>query len=107
MTAKVKHSSAFTPVSKTNKNFSHPFSIKNILNLDEKSSNEGNERSVQALSYDFPVRSSVIRLPQAIQLPAQNELNLPLRYEQAAAIPAWIYATRYCRQGIPPGNSLQ
>lgn len=104
MTAKVKYSSAFTPVSnKTNKTFSHPFSIKNILNLDETSSTEGSEQNVQKVPDDIPSRSSVIRLSQAAQIPAQPEIPLPLRYEPAP-IPAWIYATRYCRQGIPPGR---
>lgn len=95
MSVKVKYSSAFTPVSKTCKDFSHPFSIKNILNLDENTSHEE-----MSSSEEHPARGSVIRLSQTV-IPPQPELAL--RYDPAA-IPAWIYATRYCRQGIPPGK---
>ncbi|XP_020917452.1 homeobox protein ceh-9 [Exaiptasia diaphana] len=87
MSVIVKSCSAFTPVNKT-RHFNHPFSIKNILNLDEDDSSDSKPKDIG---------SRVIRLPQPVQ-------DLPLPYDNNAAIPSWIYATRYCRQGIPLGT---
>lgn len=96
MSVIVKSCSAFTPVNKT-RHFNHPFSIKNILNLDEDASSEAKQKPED--SERSPSRGSVIRLP------AQPVLtqDIPLHYDNAM-IPSWIYATRYCRQGIPLGK---
>lgn len=106
MSVIVKHSSAFTPVESGSKStsFSHPFSIKNLLNLDE-SSNDNLNRELVINTPNLPSnRSSVIIPPLSHSLAASTRLC----YEDPAVqIPPWIYATRYCRQGIPSGEFNQ
>jgi len=106
MSARVKYGSAFSPVipSKSTPVLNHPFSIKNLLNLDDQS---GEDREENKTITGLPNPASSIareNLPIA-RLAKENGLAVPTNLNLSdCRWPAWVYATRYSRHGIPPGT---
>lgn len=103
MSATVKYGSAFSPVIPSKTALNHPFSIRNLLSLDKQTREEtakGNKTIAGALCpYSKPrkadgrfIRDSVI---------AAEDLNV---IATDNLWPAWVYATRYSRHGIPAAN---
>lgn len=103
MSARVKYGSAFSPVIPSRPTLNHPFSIKNLLNLDNQSGKDREENK------------AIARLPNDSSIPRENlPKTRPGAKEDGIAAtaanlndclwPAWVYATRYSRQGIPPGR---
>ena len=104
MSARVKYGSAFSPVIPSKSTLNHPFSIKNLLNLDDKigvDSAEGN-KTISGV----PNASSARETDLPITRPANEDGGVAANFNLTAANlwPAWVYATRYSRQGIPPGR---
>lgn len=111
MSSRMKYGSAFTPVKSPKSILNHPFSITNLLNLDSETKISEKERTQGSSS-----------IQNSSNVPSIN----PLRFEDSTAgassgpfptslfqtqtfspnpqWPAWVYATRYSRYGIPQGK---
>ena len=78
MSSRVKYGSAFSPVIPSKSVLNHPFSIKNLLS-------ENTARKTRPVKEGTGLSA------------AQGNFDLN------SVWPAWVYATRYSRHGIPPG----
>lgn len=104
MSARVKYGSAFSPVILSKSALNHPFSIKNLLNLSDQIGADAAKAKGNKANYDLPYASSTPRksdLPITRPVTAAANLNVT---ENNSLWPAWVYATRYSRHGIPPAN---
>lgn len=105
MSARVKYGSAFSPVIPSKSTLNHPFSIKNLLNLDDKIGVDSAEESKTFSG--LPNASSARETDLPIARPATEDgstATVNFNLTAANLWPAWVYATRYSRQGIPPGS---
>ena len=101
MSSRVKYGSAFSPVIPSKSILNHPFSIKNLLNLDDQ---RGEDKEDNKTTTDLPTprenlprKTRPVKEDKDVSLAADN-LNLNCVW------PAWVYATRYSRHGIPAGR---
>ena len=105
MSSRVKYGSAFSPVIPSKSVLNHPFSIKNLLNLGDDQTGEDKEdnKTTTDLSCtsceNLPRKTRPVKEDRSLSV-AQGSLNLNCVW------PAWVYATRYSRHGIPPGRFL-
>lgn len=93
MSAKVKYGSAFSPVIPSKSILNHPFSIKNLLNIEDQSEVKDQNRAITDISQTSTLPTHPIKEA------TQANMNLT-----ECLWPAWVYATRYSRHGIPPAN---
>lgn len=93
MSAKVKYGSAFSPVIPSKSTLNHPFSIKNLLNIEDQSEVKDQNRAITDISQTSTLPTHPIKEA------TQANMNLT-----ECLWPAWVYATRYSRHGIPPGK---
>lgn len=101
MSARVKYGSAFSPVIPSKSILNHPFSIKNLLNLDDQ---EGVDREDNKTSTDFPTPCQ--HLPRKTRPVIEDKGLAADKLNLNCTWPAWVYATRYSRHGIPAGRFL-
>lgn len=104
--ARVKYGSAFSRVISSKSALNHPFSIRNILNLDEQS---GDDTSRDIKTITGPHYVECYSSPRKLERHLPNDsLTAPTPNLNFIAAdnswPAWVYATRYSRHGIPPAN---
>lgn len=102
MSSRVKYGSAFSPVIPSKSILNHPFSIKNLLNLDDQRGEDKEDNKtttdLPTLSENLPRKTRPIKEDKGFSLAADNlKVN--------CVWPAWVYATRYSRHGIPAGRS--
>ena len=101
MSARVKYGSAFSPVIPSKSILNHPFSIKNLLNLDDQG---GADEEDNKTTTDFPTPCQ--HLPKKTR-PVKEDKDLAAdKLNLNCLWPAWVYATRYSRHGIPAGRFL-
>ncbi|KAL9967321.1 hypothetical protein ACROYT_G025522 [Oculina patagonica] len=101
MSSRVKYGSAFSPVIPSKSILNHPFSIKNLLNLDEQ---RGEDKEDNKTTTDLPTQGD--NLPRKTR-PVKEDKGLSLAADNLnlnCLWPAWVYATRYSRHGIPAAN---
>ena len=103
MSATVKYGSAFSPVIPSKTALNHPFSIRNLLSLDKQTREEtakGNKTIAGALCpYSKPRKADGRFIGDSVI--AAEDLNV---IATDNLWPAWVYATRYSRHGIPAGK---
>lgn len=103
MSATVKYGSAFSPVIPSKTALNHPFSIRNLLSLDKQTREEtakGNRTIAGALCpYSKPRKADGRFIGDSVI--AAEDLNV---IATDNLWPAWVYATRYSRHGIPAGK---
>ena len=107
--ARVKYGSAFSRVISSKSALNHPFSIRNILNLDEQS---GDDTSRDIKTITGPHYVECYSSPRKLERHLPNDsLTAPTPNLNFIAAdnswPAWVYATRYSRHGIPPGKFIK
>lgn len=104
MSATVKYGSAFSPVIPSKSALNHPFSIRNLLSFDKQTREEtakGNKTIAGALCpYSIPHKADG-RFRGESAIAAAEDLNV---IATDNLWPAWVYATRYSRHGIPAGK---
>ncbi|XP_020614463.1 homeobox protein engrailed-2-A-like [Orbicella faveolata] len=99
MSSRVKYGSAFSPVIPSKSILNHPFSIKNLLNLDDQG---GADKEDNKTTTDFPTPCQ--HLPRKTR-PMKEDKGLAAdKLNLNCLWPAWVYATRYSRHGIPAAN---
>ncbi|CAH3124054.1 homeobox protein engrailed-1-B-like [Pocillopora verrucosa] len=102
MSSRVKYGSAFSPVIPSKSVLNHPFSIKNLLSLCDDRRGEDNEHNKRFANLS-PASENTARKTRPVKegtglSAAQGNFDLN------SVWPAWVYATRYSRHGIPPAN---
>ena len=101
MSSRVKYGSAFSPVIPSKSILNHPFSIKNLLNLDDQG---GGDKEDHKTSTDFPTACQ--HLPRKTRPEREDKGLAADKLNLSCTWPAWVYATRYSRHGIPAGRFL-
>jgi len=101
MSSRVKYGSAFSPVIPSKAILNHPFSIKNLLNLDDHG---GADKEDNKTTSDLTTPCQ--HLPRKTRPVKEDKSLAAVKLNLNCLWPAWVYATRYSRHGIPAGRFL-